>query len=176
MCSTFLSPSIAKKGPLLSSLHQKSPCSHRLVIKHTDRHRAEGLSASLSVLVAFFSRSETHNGASHKSHLSGMNPVSVRLWLSVWWDTNRPPCLTSCDTAAYGECTLEFSPQSKHIGGLFLTPVLVIDALRPVLFYVSCIPPYQTKELIGGSLEARVTHRGFLTLCCNYRPGLSVHH
>lgn len=32
----FLSPSIVKKGPLLSSLHQKIPCSHHLVIKHTD--------------------------------------------------------------------------------------------------------------------------------------------
>lgn len=96
--------------------------------------------------------------------LSGMNPyfslclmLGLRLWRSSGWDTNRPSYLTSAATPAYGECTLECSQQSKHIGGLFLTRALVIDALCPVLFCVFFLftyrPYYHTKELIADYLR-----------------------
>lgn len=65
----------------------------------------------------------------------------TQIGLSIWRDL--PPPHTT-----FGECTLEFFLQSKHIGSLFLTAVLVIDALCPMLLYVSYIPSYHAKELI----------------------------
>lgn len=106
------------------------------------------------------------------------SPTFMALNNIVWglfgWDTNRHSYVTSSTTPAYRECTQKFSPKSEHIRGLFLTPVLVIDALCPMWFCVSYIPSCRTKELIADHLRL-VSLAESLTRCCNYRLRLNVH-
>lgn len=91
-----------------------------------------------------------------QSGLSGMKPrfsVSVCGYGSVSGrDTNRPSYLTS-STPTCGECTLEFSQQSKHIGGLFLTPASCYKRCPNVILSVFYIPSYHYKRADSRLLE-----------------------